>query len=201
VFVEEGATAGTYTKNIAVLKQFDVSDASLPLAALRRELTRRPSVLYGINTRKFEELVASVVSDYRDCEVHLVGRTSDGGIDLVYMDGDVPTAMQVKRRESPDAAETVVLVREFLGAMLLSGFTRGAVVTTAHHFTRGAKLARAEALRRGLVLEIDLIDCSRFYGLFKSHCSVKRYPWEEQMENLLGWARENNATVRRRRRH
>ena len=48
------------------------------------ELLKRPTILYDIHHRKFEELVADVLRDYFLVEVSIVGKTDDGGVDLLY---------------------------------------------------------------------------------------------------------------------
>lgn len=176
---------GHHDRAVALLREFSASSREVPLVALERELLRRPDLLYNIHANKFEELVAAVMSDHYACEVTVVGRTRDGGIDLLYLDGDAPAAIQVKRRQGPNRGETVTVVREFLGALLLQGLRRGSIVTTADHFTRDARAARDEAIRRQVVHCFDLIDGCRFYELFKSRRIPPEYPWRVMVDRCV----------------
>jgi hypothetical protein len=45
-----------------------------------------------------EELVASVLPEHFACTAHVVGKTNDGGVDLILIDADEPIIVQVKRR-------------------------------------------------------------------------------------------------------
>jgi hypothetical protein len=71
----------------AALRKYSVRDITVPVAALRREILKRPSVLYEINPTKMEHLAGSVLQDFIDCEVVHVGRSGDGGIALLLIDG------------------------------------------------------------------------------------------------------------------
>lgn len=47
-----------------------------------------------------EELVASVFRDFYECEVEVVGKSNDGGVDVIVIDSDNPIMVQVKRRRN-----------------------------------------------------------------------------------------------------
>lgn len=154
------------TITYAVLKALKASAKDLPLQVLESALTNRPDLLYAIHDKKLEEFVASVMTDfYPGCEVALCGRSGDHGIDLIVIDCDVPIAVQVRRRMSPDNVETVYPVREFLGASLLRGFHELIYVTTSR-FTRGAVVAASDAVARELVTRYDLVDADRLRSMF-----------------------------------
>ena len=167
-------------RRVPFLREFAVEDRDVPLGALGRELACRPEIVHGINTGRFEHLVAGVLSDFRDVDVEVVGRTADGGIDLLYVDGDKPFAVQVKRRESPTSKESVTLVREFLGACLLKPKTniRGAkIVTTASSFTKPAREAAARTTALGLFDVYELVDRDRFFAMFRQTSLNHQFPW------------------------
>lgn len=134
-----------------MLRKFDISDGQLPLELLKKELVKRPRIVYDIHSKKFEELVGSVFSDFYETTVRLIGRRGDKGIDLIYLDGPNPIALQVKRRQDPHKVEQVALVREFLGAMLTEGFNHGTIVTTAQRFSKGSYETRDKAVGKGVV--------------------------------------------------
>jgi hypothetical protein len=116
-----------------------------------------------------EELTGAVLQDfYPGCEVHLCGKSGDGGIDLLVVVKDVPVAIQVKRRTKPDSTESVEAVRAFLGASLLKGYDHLIFVTTADHFTGGpfgAEKAAERALQKKLVQKFQLIDRHKFFEM------------------------------------
>lgn len=186
-YAHEVVRNGDYQRRVrvALLHSFDVDSSQLPLEVLRREISRRPDVLHSIHPKKFEEFAASVLSDFLDVEVFVVGRSGDGGIDLVYMDGEVPMAVQVKRREKPGSVEQVKLVREFLGALLLSGFRQGSIITTASRFSRGAKEAACLASQEKIVDEFDLIDRDRFLSMFRFAHNSADLPWQVGIRDML----------------
>jgi hypothetical protein len=169
-------------RTVGILRSFERSSPTLPLDVLAMELSRRPKVVHDVHSQVFERLVADVVKDFYKAEVTVVGRTGDGGIDLIYVDGDKPTAIQVKRRERPDKVENVALVREFLGALMLKGFTKGKIITTANRFSRGSHKSAERAVEISLVEQFDLIDAGRFYKMFKfAQKKSTSFPWQSEV--------------------
>ena len=151
------------------LKTYNPPDYNLPVEALRRELCHREDIIHHIHHRKMEELVKSVLKDYLpNCSVSLCAKGSDGGIDLILIEDEVPTAIQVKRRVRPDSVERVECVRAFLGAALNRKFKHLIFITTAKRFTAGKNSAKFEVdlgLKNGLVETFELIDRDRFLGI------------------------------------
>jgi len=162
----------------AALRTYQVGDIDAPVNALRRELTQNPKLLAELKPTKMEKLVGSILSDFMDCEVVHTGRTGDGGIDLLLLDGDTPYVVQVKRRISQQRGEAVSAIREFLGATLLAGHQRGIYVTTATHFTSAAVDAASLAKSRGLVEKLHLVDQDRFLQLLRLVSSKTLAPWQ-----------------------
>jgi hypothetical protein len=72
--------------------------------AARTELRARPTILREIHPERLEALVADVLRDHFCAEVEVIDRPGDGGIDLVFVNGEHPFAVQVKRRESPESS-------------------------------------------------------------------------------------------------
>jgi hypothetical protein len=154
------------TRSLRILRKFEVCSPALPIECLASELVRRPGVLHEISPKRLETFVAAVLQDFYDVEVSVVGRTADGGIDLVYVQSEKPFAVQVKRRQSSDSKETVELVRAFLGACLLAERRNAAIVTTAADFTAPARAAAKRAVRLGLLETFDLVAREKFLELF-----------------------------------
>ena len=149
-----------------ILRYFNESDSTIPLTTLYREVSKKTHLLYDIHPSKFEEFVGSVLSDFYNCKVHLIGKTGDGGIDLIIIEKDNPIAVQVKRRTRPDSIEKIEEIREFLAATILEGYTSAIFVSTAKEFTRGAKDVASRAVSMNLVKKFELINQEKLLSIF-----------------------------------
>jgi hypothetical protein len=163
-----------------VLERFDLSAATVPLQVLRSELSLRASGISTVHPRKMEDLVSSILAGVYDCEVHQLGYTHDGGVDLILLHGNRQIAVQVKRRENSTKRERVSFVREFLGAALLSGHSDLIYVTTAESFTAGAEKVAQTAVTRGLVQSYELISRQKLIDLLQ--CSERPVWWKALYE-------------------
>ncbi|MBC8433903.1 MAG: restriction endonuclease [Desulfobacterales bacterium] len=179
---DEGYYKATLTP---ILRSFDVDSVTIPTKTLEIELRKRPKILHSLNPKKFEELVQSVFKDFFETDVRLVGRTGDGGIDLIFCDGETPFAVQVKRRQSPDAVENVSLIREFIGAMLLKKYSNGLLVSTAKNFSKGSKEASQKAIELGIIDRFELINRDRFIEIFRLKRKKVNWPWEQVYKDFL----------------
>jgi HJR/Mrr/RecB family endonuclease len=107
---------------------------------LLRELARDPSAMYQLSPRRFEELVARVLSDL-GLKVTLTPPIKDGGFDmfaeLVTPVGTVLTLVECKRY-APHHPVSVEIVRNLYGVVHLTGATRGLIATTSR-FTSDAR--------------------------------------------------------------
>ena len=120
------------------------------------------------DSHSFERLVGEVMSEFLACKVEHTGKSNDGGIDLLILDSNKgPIPIQVKRRQIDGKVESVSLVREFRGAMLLAGHNRGIIVSTADHFSSEAVKASSPASQHLSPQTIDLIDCRRFLDILR----------------------------------
>lgn len=150
-----------YNFFVGRLREFRVNDITIPVDLLAAHIAKNHDALYSVHPRKFEELIADVFADFFSCEVELTAQTRDGGIDLYLLNGDEPALVQVKRRCRSDTTERVSVIRELAGVLLISGHTRGIVVTTAAKYSSQAEAeARATPLsEKGY--SIELITCDR----------------------------------------
>lgn len=176
---------GTEQVRSAVLRRYNPSDSNLPLIALRKALISNPNLIDGVSARKTEELVGSIFGDFFDCDVKLVGKSGDGGIDLVLVLGDREVLVQVKHRNRGShkwQAEPVASVREFLGAAVLYGGRHTILVTTAQHYSRQAQEAATKAVALHCVTQYDLFDINsllitlqltsdRIQNHWREHCT------------------------------
>jgi len=171
----------------AILKSYGPDDPSLPVLALRRELTAREDLIHAINDRKMEELVGAVLSDYiGDCTAHVCGRSGDGGIDIILVEADTPIAVQVKRRMHPGKTESVRLIREFITAMRLKDIYHGLYVTSAEKFSLQARQTACLAVEKGLVFKCELVDKSKFLAILESTTDTdQQEPWQKHFLELM----------------
>ena len=154
----------------AILK---VSSAPESLVQGIDEVRKNSAKLFEMHPTKFELFVGDILSEFYKCEVVHCGKSHDGGMDLMLLDSDDGyTAVQVKRRANPKSVESVSLVREFRGALLLAGQDRGVIVTTAHHFSKEAEKASTPAPEHLVPQTIDLIDCRKLLEIMHSVVSV-----------------------------
>ena len=141
---------------VGVLFEFNVPSSEGPLLEVRRYLAEKPGGRFQIDPKRFEDVVASV---YRAAGFHarVVGKSGDGGIDVV-LDGTSETiGIQVKRQRGRISAEQI---RMLSGALLISGMTRGVFVTTSDFTAPAKRTAELSALRG---IPIDLVNWERFY--------------------------------------
>lgn len=156
------------------------------LVQLSREIQNAPEKIYGLGPTRFEVLVGGILADFFDCEVKHVGRTGDGGIDLMVLDADDPLLVQVKRRTRADATEGVEVVKNLFASLYAVGSNRGMLVTSAQRFTRGAKSwVRLPALRDS-GYELDLVDIERVIDMTRTTTSSDTPPWQCFLEAREG---------------
>ena len=170
-----------------ILREFDVSSDQVPLNHLRDHLRRTYNDISLVTAAKFEELIVSVYRELFDCDVkYFRGSTyaQDGGIDLVMIQkGDTDlSAIQVKRRVS-SAAESVTAVREFVGALLIEGFSRGIYITTGHYSRQAAGVAAKVNSNPKIGLTVQLVDGAGLLQMLReTHTrDVDSYPWREAL--------------------
>jgi restriction system protein len=142
----------------AVLRKLDLQDQSLPLSELRQYLAARYDDRFNIHPSALEKVVASIYRDFGYYAV-AIGRSGDGGIDVVLEESDgTRIGVQVKRHRERIEAEPI---RAFVGALYLKDILSGVFVTTSE-FTRGASDTATLAADRGM--PIELVDAARFYA-------------------------------------
>ena len=151
----------------AVLREFSVAGSDVPIRSLRKHITRYPNSIYSMNPIRLEKLVASVFSDFMDCEAIHVGGPNDKGIDVVLIKGERQYVIQVKRRSSNNATEAVSGIREFLGAMVLRNSLKGIFVSTAKRFSKQATISAQQAHDVGAVEYIKLVNADKLIDVCK----------------------------------
>jgi hypothetical protein len=141
------------------IRRFKADDLTLPVALLRDYARRHSEILYQIHPRKFEELLASILSDFFECEVTLTGQTVDGGVDMYLVRGNETYLVQAKRRSKPGSTEGVQVVRELAGVMLMSGYRSGIVVSTAEEYSLAAQREASSPFLAAQGYSLELMNC------------------------------------------
>lgn len=168
-----------YSAIYGVLRKFESGSKNLPVESLVVELKKNQSVLYEIHPTKLEELAQYVFSAYYDCTVKHVGKSHDGGIDLIIVDKDDPVLVSVKRRSKKDSVESVSTIRDLLGAMLIEGRARGLVLSTACRFSISSKKVIAKVLEQQKVDTFELVDFERFCAMLRLANSSVAQTWRQ----------------------
>lgn len=174
--IEEGPRARSLTLKQAILKKYEINATDIPIKILNRYIIENPEKIYGINDKKMEELVASVFKEFTDCDIHIVGKSHDGGKDLILVNGEKQSFVQIKRRTKADKVEPVSSIRELLGASILGDATACAFVTTADHFSKPAKEAAQRSVEKKIVNSFELIDYHRLIAMLQ--LQKEKYPTE-----------------------
>ena len=172
-----------------ILRTYDVSQAEVPITALRTALRKWGNEILHVHPKVMEDLVAAVLRDYfPNCVARVCGRTGDHGIDLIVVESDRTIAVQVKRRSQRDAIERVMQVREFLGASLVEGFDHLIYVSTADHFSSGhagAERFAKDAVDRRVVESFELVDRHRFLRMLGLVTREVEDPWRPFLPEIL----------------
>lgn len=168
----------------AVLKKYDLSRKDIPLALLQDHLKANFDDVIDIHSKKMELLVKSVFSEHFACEVEHIGKSHDGGIDLLLVNSDSPTVVQVKRRRKLNHTEAVSGVRELLGATLLNESKNCIYVSTCSKFSDAAEKAAAKSVELGHVESYELYDFKRFLDLLNLTTNIYE-PWKKFLSDEL----------------
>ncbi|WP_367389848.1 restriction endonuclease [Lewinella sp. LCG006] len=185
LYLGEGVSQFQSERVLGILRQYSVDCKELPIETLRRELSKRPEIAYGVNPTVFERLVGDILKDHLDCQVVHVGKSNDGGIDLLLIDSEnETTVVQVKRRTKPNSTEGVVPIRELIGAMAINNNKRAIFVTTAKKYSNFAHAAKMKVLKNNFVEAIELIDFPKFVDILNLNKAMEERPWKKLMRSL-----------------
>jgi hypothetical protein len=119
-------------------------------------LRRNPKQWHLIEPKALEKIVAAVLkSNFQECEVTHVGRSSDQGIDVLMVDSSARQwFVQVKRRSKPGASEGFETLQKLLGTLYLKDNCFGMLFSTADHFTYHVHQHLGEMGQRGVVIHL-----------------------------------------------
>lgn len=161
----------------AVLKKYNLSSKDIPITLLQQYLREKFEDVIHIHDKQMEKLVQSVFSEHFSCEVEHIGKSHDGGIDLLLIQSSKPTVIQVKRRRSLNHIEAVSGVRELLGAALLKESKNCIYVSTCSKFSKSSQETAESAVELGIVESYELYDFSRFSSVLKLAATSHEKPW------------------------
>jgi len=179
---QEGFKDWAFEVDSAILQRYKIDSNEVPIQSLREYLIKKAEDIYRIHHKKMEELVASVLGEHFDCKAHIVGKTNDGGVDLILVESDDPIIVQVKRRMKKGKVEPVSQIRELIGATLLKESRKCIFVTTADHFSREAIKTKNMALKKNIVRSFDLIDFNKFISFLQLNKKDSVSPWKKLTE-------------------
>jgi hypothetical protein len=182
-FFDDNDSTDELLSSTACISKMREFDSTLPEGCeseLAITLRRNNKIWHTINPYKFEKFVGSIFkANFADCDVMHVGKSNDGGVDLIFIDSQKHQwLIQVKRRESPISSEGVSTVRNLLGAMYLKDCLRGIIVSTSDHFTFRAYEAVARAKELGRIVE--LIDRGKLHRMLNP--LIPDRPWQQIIE-------------------
>lgn len=165
--------------NTAILRKYDVNSKAIGVDILSEYIKQNPDKIYEIHHKKMEELTQAIFKEHYNCEVELVGKSHDGGKDLILINGDQPTIIQVKRRTRANKVEPATSIRELLGVTKLSEAKSCMFVTTADHYSPMAIKEANKAMEMKLVENYELVDYKRFIDILNLHTIIEKEPWKK----------------------
>lgn len=168
--------------NSAILKKFDVESKNVPINILRDYIFNNPDKIYDIHHYKMEELVGSIFKEHYNCEVHHVGKSADGGKDLLLIESDKSIVVQVKRRKTRNKTEAASGIRDLIGATLLNRSRDSIFVSTADHFSPQAIKHKDDAIAYNIIDSFELFDVDKFMNLLNVYTLEKEKSWTDLVE-------------------
>lgn len=186
-FEERSSTTclNTDERYYGIIKEYKPQDKQIPINVLSSELKKRPELLYDIDSYKLEELCQDILKGVYDCEVIHVGKTGDGGKDLLVLNSDSPIVVQVKRRTNPNHIEIIDKVRELVGTLYIEDYRKGLFISTAKDFSKGSKKLANDLLSSRKVDYFEYINYDKLCSLIKNHNEEK--PWKKIVEPLYSY--------------
>lgn len=181
----EGDVAYAAIHHEACVKRFSIEKSEAPTKALIDHLKSKPDIIYGIHKKKMEEVVQYVFSSFYNCKVEHCGKSHDGGIDLIMIDSDEPTLIQVKCRERKESVEPISQIRDFLGAMWIKQSRKGIFVTTADHYSNVSVKTINQMISKEILESFEMIDFERFVEMLHITKSPKEAVWEQLMNETF----------------
>jgi hypothetical protein len=174
---------GVNETEVPHVKRFNYESETPSLIRLSSEIKKDISKVSTMDPTRFEQYVGSVLADFFDSEVRHVGRTGDGGVDLIAVIGDEPLMVQVKRREDSDQSEGVEVVKLLFASTFARGAKNGMVVTSAKKFSRQAREWIESPKLKGAGFNLELVDLNSLMSMVDAVAPADSpAPWERHEE-------------------
>ncbi|TAV24580.1 restriction endonuclease [Rhizobium ruizarguesonis] len=184
----------------ALQSEIKLGSTTLPVEMIKKHLLRRWEDRTLISAQQAEDLVASLLQEHHGGQVIRTtanANSPDGGIDLYLAygnDGAVRRAVQVKRRIARDT-EPVGEVRNFVGAMVLTGSDCGIFVTTASRFSAVAQSVPGIAKEAKFKLQLELVDGERLFEMLQATSSTMTAQFPPGVDPNQEWRGRNGRTI------
>lgn len=150
--------AESYSATIGCLKEFDLTDVSIPLGVVRKYLLAKQDAIFKVHPRILEEVVCSIFKDFGFL-ARVTAYSGDDGVDVILDGKDNNTiGIQVRRYQKHRRIEAEQ-IRSLAGALMLGGFTQGIFITTTK-YRSGAK--RTTKKFKSIGIPIELVDAEKF---------------------------------------
>ncbi|MFC0514491.1 restriction endonuclease [Mucilaginibacter angelicae] len=164
------------TVNVAygILKKLDLADVRHPVQEISDYLTINYATVKDVHPKKFEDVVGAVFRNLGYNSV-VTNYSGDKGIDVVLHDSQSNLiGVQVRRYKNKIEADQI---REFTGALVLGGYTKGIFVTTSNYRSGAVETA---ALSGTKGFPIDLMNSEKFYDALKLSQNeiTRKISWE-----------------------
>ncbi|OUS31925.1 hypothetical protein A9Q99_02195 [Gammaproteobacteria bacterium 45_16_T64] len=169
----------------AILRRYDLSSKNIPIITLQNYLRNNFEDVIHIHHNRMEKLVQSVFREHFSCDVEHIGKSHDGGIDLILINSDNPTIVQVKRRKKLLYTEGIAGIREFIGAAKINGNRNCIYVSTCSKFSNAAIEGAKEVVKNDELESYELYDFDRFCSALKLTTVKEKKPWKYCLRN--GW--------------
>jgi hypothetical protein len=170
----------THEFSLAKAREFEPDLPEGIASEIAQALRRNPGLFHSINPLAFEKFVGDVYrANFAHSEVMHVGKSHDGGVDLVFVGADAEEwLIQVKRRTKSSSTEPVDTVRNLLGTLLVQNVPRGIVVSTADHFSYWAQAEASSVHPKGYTVE--LVDRGKLNRMLSPLLPAR--PWLKALE-------------------
>ena len=177
-----GVTRGGLSAIMGVMLVSETTPLEQAIPVLKKYLQKHENGILNLSPLQLERLLGDILSDFFDCELKWTGRGADGGFDLFGIINEQLTLIQVKRRTT-QKAESVVPIRELLGAMVVNGASRGIFVSTAPKFSSNAHDEVVSRNLEELGLKIELINYTTLQDIIRQTTERKNeYPWSSEFD-------------------
>lgn len=116
------------------------------VSELLHEVNKNPEVIYAIDPRKFEELIAHIFS-LHGFLVELTKQTRDGGRDIIAIKSDLDIKLKYLiecKRYSIENPINVELVRALYGVQMQEGANKSVLATTSRFTSDAKKFAKKQ---------------------------------------------------------